>query len=258
MSITTHSKFYFNYEITQDNNAIDFSEGGSELQATIDVGSYSLTDFLDAIARALNDAGALTYTVSVARATRIITISAGSNFELLITSGSRVGTGAWTAMGFSGADKTGAATYAGGTAAGSEYVTQFKLQSYVSTSDYIEAAEGTVNKSASGQVEVYRFGENRFMECNLTFVTSRAMPYGAPIRSDTQGHEKLRTFMQFLITKGPVEFMPNENDVATFETFILESAPEMKDGIGYKLKELYAKGLPGFYETGVLKFRRIT
>jgi hypothetical protein len=258
MSLTTHSKFYFNYEITQDNNAIDFKEGaGPELQATIAVGSYSLTDFLDAIAAALNDAGALTYTVAVNRVTRIITISTTSTFSLLVSSGSRIGTGAWSAMGFSGADRTAASTYAGNLAAGSEYVTQFILQSHVATDDSIAAAEGTVNSSASGKVEVYRFGENRFMECNLMYATNRALPTGSRIRNDASGLSKLRIFMQFLITKGPVEFMPNEDDEATFETLMLESTPDDKNGISYKLKELYGKGLPGFYETGILKFRRV-
>jgi hypothetical protein len=36
---------------------------------------------------------------------------------------------------------------------------------------------------------------------------------------------------------------------------MLESTPEDAKGLKYKLKELYGQGLPGYFETGVLKFR---
>lgn len=257
MSLSTHSKFYYGYEITEENNALDFSEGGSELQATLDVGSYTLTTILDAIAIALNDVGALTYTVSVNRDTRLITIASTSNFELLVSTGSRSGSSVFSTIGFSGSDKTGALTYTASAAAGSEYRTQFILQSYVDTNSFVDAAEGTVNTSASGLVEVYRFGQNQFMEANFTYITDRVLVDGAPIRKKPSGVLELQTLMRHFISKAPFEFMPNEDDSATFETMILESTPDNKSGIGFKLKELYTKNLPGFYETGVLKFRKI-
>lgn len=254
MSLSTHSKFYYGFEVTADAYLLDFSEGAGELTAELDVGAYSLEDFADEISRAMNEAGALTYTVSVDRATRKITISAGSNFSLLVATGSHLGTSIFEAAGFTGADRSGAASYEGA-AAGSEYATQFVLQSYVGPDDFQDSTYGTVNKSASGKIEVVSFGEESFIEANIAFVTDRAQPSGGPIRNNASGVNNLRALMQYLITKGPLEFMPDESDPDTFHEVVLESTPDDARGLRYKLRELYGRGLPGFFETGVLKFR---
>jgi hypothetical protein len=49
-----------------------------------------------------------------------------------------------------------------------------------------------------------------------------------------------------------MEFMENETDLSTFETLTLESTSEDKNGMRYKLKELYDQDLPEYYETGIL------
>lgn len=55
--IRTKSKFYYGHTIDSDNNLLDFKEGaGTELTATLNVGEYSLTDFVTEVARALNAA----------------------------------------------------------------------------------------------------------------------------------------------------------------------------------------------------------
>lgn len=258
--INTHSKFYFDYVVTADNQSLDFDEGGGEIQANVAVGSYTLTEMLDAVATAMNDAGANTYAVSVNRATRIITIESEGEeiFELSVATGTRVGSSVWAAIGFTGADRTGANTYSGNLAAGKEYVTQFMLQGYIPTEHKIGASDGVVNKAASGRVEVFRFGEERFMKCEIKWVTDAVMPDGHPIRNDQSGVSKLQVFMAYLITKGPLEFMPDEDTVATFETLILDATEKDKNGIAFELKELYAKGLPGVYETGALTFRKLS
>lgn len=255
MSLRTHSKFYFGFEVSDDALYIDFDEGGSELTAELQIGNYTLTDFCDELARALNEAGALTYTVSVNRTTRIITVAASGNFTLRVASGSHLGTTAFGLAGFTGADRTGAATYDSNAAAGSEYATQFILQSYVGPEDFQEAISGVVNQSASGDVEVVTFGELRFIEANFKYVTD--IDHGASdiIRSDASGVSKLRTFMQYLVTKAPLEFMPDEDTPGTFYSVLLESTPDDQKGLKYKLKEQYGQGLPGYFETGVLKFR---
>jgi hypothetical protein len=255
MSLTTHSKFYFGYEISDEALYIDFDEGGAELTAELDIGNYTLTDFADELARALNEAGALTYSVDVNRSTRVLTISATGNFTLRITSGSHLGTTAFGVAGFTGADVTGDNEYIGNAGAGSEYVTQFILQSYVSPEDFQEAIYGTVNQSASGAVEVVTFGELRFIEANLKYVTNVSHGATGVIRSDSSGVAKLRTFMQYLTTKAPLEFMPDEDTPATYYSVMLEGTPDDSKGLKYKLKELYSQGLPGYFETGNLKFR---
>ncbi len=255
MSINTHSKFYFGYDVDQNNGSLDFSEGGGEIQATVPVGSYTMTEFAAEVQAALNQVGGQTYTVTVDRNNRRLTISAAGTFELLITTGTRIGTTVYTLAGFTGADLTGAITYTGNGASGSQYSTQFILQDFIPTTDFQRASEASVNRSVSGQVEVIQFGLEKFMEANFRWITDIAIGGGSPIRNRATGVADFRTFLQFLTTKAPFEFMVDENDSATFEKMILESSPGEREGIGYKLKELTNLGLPGFFESRVLKFR---
>lgn len=258
MSLTTHSKFYFGHTITGENQNLDFKEGtGAERTAILGIGTYTLTEFVAELQRALRAVqSALVFSVSVNRSTRIITIAATGNFQLLAATGSHVGTGVWVLAGFPAIDVSGAATFSGSSASGSVYSTQFIPQEFISSDSWQQATDGVVNKSASGRVEVVRFGTEKFLQMNLTYVTDRTV--GGVVRTDASGVSKLKTLMQYLTTKARVEFMPDENDAATFESVILESTPDNKDGVGYKLKELYDKGLPGFYETGALKFRVVS
>jgi hypothetical protein len=257
MSLNTHSRFIYGFEVSDSTLWIDFDEGGAEISAQLNIGVYTLTDFVTEISRALNAAGGTrVYSVAVNRTTRIITISAtGGNFTLRVATGSHAGTSAFGLAGFTGANRSGAATYAGDTAAGSEYVTQFILQSYVGAEDSQGALYGTVNESASGDLEVVTFGQVSYIELNIKFATNVTQMDATVIRPDAQGVEKLRAFMQYLITRGPLEFMENENTPGTFYSVILESTADDNKGLKYKLKEMYAQGLPGFFETGTLKFR---
>lgn len=258
MSLTTFSTFYYGHTITDSNQYLDFDEGGDELTATIAIGTYSLEEFAVAVKTALDAAGALTYTVSVNRATRVMTISAGSNFSLLVTSGSHVGVDAYSLLGFTGADQTGASTYSGDSASGSAFTPQFILQDHVSTDDNQGAIDETVNISASGTVvEVIKFGTEKFMECKIRYQTNIAQPSVGPITNNASGISQLRNFMQYLITKAPIEFMPDKDSPSTFQTFILESTGESQNGTAYKLRERYDLGLPGYFDTSLLKFRLI-
>lgn len=255
MSLTTHSKIYYGHTVDETNNAIDFKEGVPELNATLNTGEYTLEDYATEVERALNVAGALTYVVTVNRSTRRLTISAGAVFSLLISSGSRVGTTAFTMMGFTGADLTGLSSYTGNAASGSSFSTQFILQDHVPSSNFIRSIDATVNKAASGRVEVFRYGTERFIEFSLKFITNIVQPSGGPIRNSATGVADTLALMDYLVTKAPVEFMPDESAPGTFQNVFLESTPEDSKGVGYKLKELYDRGLPGYFETGVLRFR---
>lgn len=256
MSLITHSKFIYGFEVSDEALFIDFDEGGSEITAELSIGSYTLTDFADELARALNEAGAFNYAVSVDRATRVITISSdGGAFSLHVASGSHLGTTAFTLAGFTGADLTAANSYSANLAAGSEYATQFIAQSYVGPDDSKKAIYGTVNQSASGVVEVVTFGSLSFIEMNLMYVTDIDHGSSTVIRSDSSGVDKLRALMAHLTSKAPLEFMEDEDDANTFYSVMLESTPEDGKGLDSKLKEQYGKGLPNYFETGLLKFR---
>lgn len=254
MSLTTFSVFYYDFEFNADYQYIDFNEGGPDLQAVVEFGEYTPTEMATVIEDALNTAGALTYTVTFNRQNRNFTIAATGTFDLLVTSGASANK-AFSKFGFTGADRTGAATYTGGPA-GSEYLPQFILQDHVSTDNFQGLVNPAINKSANGRVEVVRFGIEKFLKCNIKFATNLSIG-GSDFKYNSTGVEDLQAFMQYITQKKPIEFMPDTGTRTTFQTFILESTPEDKSGTDYLLKELYDKGLPNIFETGVLVFRLI-
>jgi hypothetical protein len=63
--------------------------------------------------------------------------------------------------------------------------------------------------------------------------------------------------MQWIMDKNYIEFIPDPSSPDIYYRIVLESAPGSSDGMGYKLQEQYARGLTGYWETGVLTFRII-
>ncbi len=254
MSIRTFSSFYYGHQVTADNNLIDFNEGGSDLIAEIEVGTYTLTDFLTAVQNAINDAGSQTYTISVDRTTRLVTIAASSNFSLLVSSGVSTGTSGFSLLGFTGTDRTGTNTYAGNIPSGSEYRPQFILQDHIPKENFKRTVQASVNESASGEVEVIRFGNVRFTQFNIKFITDKPMDQKL-IRNNPTGVDDANDFMNYITQVVPIEYIPDVSDRNTFDKVQLDSTEQSKDGIDYTLKELLAQNLPGLYETGKLVFR---
>jgi hypothetical protein len=111
-----------------------------------------------------------------------------------------------------------------------------------------------VNESASGIIEVVRFGNVMFTQFNIMYITNLPMD-GKLIRNNPNGVSDLNLFMDYITNANPIEFMPDVSDRNTFQDLIIESTTLSKDGIEYKLKELYDKGLPNFFESGLLSFR---
>jgi hypothetical protein len=202
----------------------------------------------------MTDAGGQTYTVAVDRDTRKFTISAAAPFELLITSGSHVGTTAFGLAGFSGADTASATSHESANGAGSVYTTQFILQSYIAPEHYRNSTYGTVNKSASGKIEVVSYGIESFVQAEIKYANDNDNG-GSVIRYNPTGVADLTALMVFLTKKAPLEFIPDEDDTGTFISVVLESTPDDAKGLKFKLKEMYGDGLPGYFQTGALTFR---
>lgn len=258
MSVFTQSAWIYGHTIDVNNNAINFSELGDpqELLAEIEVGSYSLTDFADAVASAFNSVSSQEYTVTLDRETRKLTISAGNDFELLVTTGQQVAISAWSLMGFS-LDKAGDNSYEADFASGSIYLPQFLLQDFIDFEDDQDVSNSKVNKSASGNnIEVISYGKELKMSCNITLATNIVSQVA--ITSDPQGKDKLRLFMEYASTKAPLEFLENINSFNDFNKCLLNSTPESRDGVGFRLKELYSRGLIGYFETGKLEFLQLS
>lgn len=256
--LQSYSKFYYGFIIDDTNYQLNFAEGaGPELTAELNNGEYTLTTFLTEIKRALDDEGALTYTVTVDRDTRLITITTTSNFSLLVSTGTNAGNSPFDLMGFTGSDRTGASTYTGDSPAGSEYKPQFYLQSYISSDNWQQAADASVNKMASGNVEVVKFGIEKFVQLQIRFATDIDQGCNGIIKNNSTGVEDLQDFMQYITQRIPIEFMPDETDTSEYQTLRFESSPDSTTGTGYRLKENYDRNLPGYFETSILKFRLV-
>lgn len=254
MSLTTFSAFTYGHDIDDNSNYIDFSEDGiTELSAVIETGSYTLETFVNACLVALNDAGSLTYTATIDRSTRKITLTGSANFDLLVT-GTHSAISAFTLMGFT-SDKTGSNSYTSDIASGFYYEPQYKLQRFVDFVDKVESVQSSVNTSASGIVEVVSYGTNQFMECNITYATN-ITGQGA-IKNNPTGVSDLRAFMNYAIKKKPMEFIPDVDTPSVYTSCILEKTPANTNGTSFTLNELYGRGLANYFETGTLTFREI-
>ena len=100
------------FVVTAANKYINFSEGGGELTAILDEGTYGAFDLGIEIKLQMDDAGALTYSGTYDRTTRKFTIAASGVFSLLWNTGTNKAVDISTLCGYSdAADDTGAATY---------------------------------------------------------------------------------------------------------------------------------------------------
>lgn len=256
-TIRTRSKFYFGHLVLTSNNKIDFNEGSGELTAELPVGDYTLEEYAQAVEDVLNDVGSLTYTVVVDRVSRKLTVSATGNFSFLITSGTNNGESAFEMMGFNGADISGDDEYEGDSASGEEYEMQYPFFSYISFDDWKLQESAVVNLSASGVVQAVGFGDGQRMQGNMRIITDR-MDLNTQcmdgFRESATGVLEAKTFLTYAITKGKMEFMSDAEDPENFIKVILESTPYSKEGTGFQLKNM---GVPDFYETGVLQFRKV-
>ena len=230
MTIQTRSVFYYGHEIDDTNLYLNFSEGGPEITIQLSIGGYSLTDFATEIATQMTQAGGQEYSVTVDRDTRQLTISATSNFELLVNTGTNVGSSAWSLMGFTGgSDLSGSNSYQGPSGSGKEFAPQFWLQDYVDLNDSQDRVSATVTQSANGTVESVSFGLVRFLEFNCRFQTNINQGSNGPIESDADGVESVRDFLVEITKKNNIEFMKNRDDRATYSKILLESTPASKE-----------------------------
>ncbi len=256
--INTWSKFNFGTSINQTNYLGDFKEGSSTFLATLAAQSQTLGELLVNVQAAFNLAGGQAYTVSINRSTGFVTISAPGNFSLLLSTGVNKVKSFWSILGFTqAADLTSANTYTGLVPAAQVYYPQFYLQSYVGPNDSQLGYDSTVNRTATGRTEIVRFGIDQMIEMDIQFITNIAMD-NAVIKNNPSGVTQAETFMQELISKARFEFVPDISNPGTFFKVVCDQTQGYSDGSGYKLKERFADGLPGIFDTGVITLRVVT
>jgi hypothetical protein len=255
MAVHTFSKFFYDFVVDADSLYISFSEGGGEIIGEVVQSSYAPSQGLYAVASAMNNVGSQVYSITMDRLTRLVTISSTGTFTLKVNTTS-VANNIFEKLGFTGADRTGANTYTGNLPIAKVYAPQFKLQDYMPSTTNLKSIDPTVRKTADGKVEVVRFGTERFVEFSIKFATNKKMD-GLVIKNNPNGLEDLIAFMDFVITKAPIEFMPAELDPNTFEILRIEKTSDDKNGMSYSLDEQYKKNLPDVYESGKLTFRLV-
>lgn len=253
--ITTLSIFYYGTRVTRANRALDFSETlGVEIQANLNLGDYTLGDFAAEIQRAMRVVGTQLYTVTVSRATRIITITAPLAFDLLTDTGSRSSEAIWLLAGFNtGSDYTGLTTYAGSSGAGFEYRTQYPVGDYISEGDNPTRESATFSVTPTGVGQMISFADSARVRMDIRLVTNLLLK-NAPFFYNANGVNDCKAFMQYLLDKNKVEFMPDVADRNTFSKLFMESTAEDRDGFNYVLKNMTT---PEIKFTGRLTFRKV-
>lgn len=101
------------YEITDENNFIDFDEGGSELTAELTIGIYAAADLASEIQTQMRAVGSSDLTCSYSEVDHKISIGKGAGtLNLLIKSGSNKDIAPWKLIGYKpSADKSGSLSY---------------------------------------------------------------------------------------------------------------------------------------------------
>ena len=182
MALTQRSLFLYGLSVTEFNSSIDFksSLGGPELQATLQVGHYSLSSLADEIVRAMTEVDPITtntYTVTIDRTlfggtqNRVTIATSGSYLSLLFGSGTRSASTVAPLIGFTSTDYTGATTYTGSVTAGTAMLPTFTGYNYLGP-DYNHKVFGSVNVSSIGEKDAIVFNIQRFIQVQFKYETA--------------------------------------------------------------------------------------
>lgn len=256
MGLKTRSQFFYGHEITPDENYISIDEGFGEVSVFLNPSGYTFTELATELAKALNDAGSLNYSVAADRLTRKFTITASAPFSILASSGAYAGSGVYSKIGFNIADKTGLSVYTSDFATGSVWRPQFVLFNYIPTAHRVSSNQATQDESGSGDIQVVSFGTVNYMECEARFITNRA-DKPTIIEQDTAGVENAMNFLSYIRLKNRIEFMPDREDPTAFEKLILFRTAQSQQGIEVRLDEMTELNLQDYYKTGLLTFRKV-
>lgn len=250
MALVGNSLFLFDLDITSSNRSLDFRAVslGPIRMATLNLGSYSATDLLAEIKRAMEAADPTnTYTVTINRtlsggtSNRITISTSGAYLDLLFGTGPRVVTSVASTIGFAATDRTGATTYTGTTQAGTVLLPEMTGYSYLGP-DFLQTNFGALSVTAGGQKEAVIWSIQRFIQVEFKYEPEmKVITEWAP-------------FMGWAIQQKPFEFTPNVSFPTVVYKVTLESTSADGKGLGYKMAEM----LPDFpfsYQTGMLKMR---
>lgn len=247
MTIKTRSAFLYDFEVLEADPNIYIDEGAGVLNIPATVGQYSAGDFITELETALNNGGTDTYSVTIDRVSRTITISSTGTFDVLPTI---TAVNTLTQAGFT-IDALAQASHTGDSASGKVYKPQFMLQNYIPFLNDVSSVRGVVSRSPDGTTKASNFGTDRFMSTEFTFITNKSL---GVIEYNANGLQDARDFMSYAITKNDMEFL-EDRDAQSFTKCVLESTSGSRDGLDYKIESLEKLGLIDVFRITSLKFR---
>ena len=250
MALRAKSLFLFGYEVTSNNRSLDFKSAalGPILQATLNLGYYSLTSLLLEVARALNAADPANVYSATANRTyvggtenRISVLSSGIYLDILFLTGPRTASNCASLLGFTVTDQTGATTYTGTLTTGTALISEYVAYTYLSIEEFQDVF-GAINISVDGTKEAVVFQIQKFFQAEFK--------YEPEAKVKTQWLD----LWTWLIQQRLFEFAPEITSPTVFYEATLEKSSASGKGMGFKMQEM----LPNFpfnYQTGLLVFR---
>jgi len=250
MALTARSLIRYGLEVNNFNSSLDFknSGGGSQINATLRTGFYSLTGLMDEVVRAMNAADPLnTYGYTIDRSfsggtqNRVTITTSGAFLSLLFGTGTRAITSCATLLGYTATDKTGATSYQSQASSGTTFLST-KIGYTYQSPETTRKIQGTVNISASGEKEAIVFNVMQFLELEF-----RHEP-------QADAYTTWANFFTWAIKQRPFEVTPEYDNYSTFYEVTLDSTDYDGKGLGYQMKEMLPE-FPFYYRTGKLRMR---
>jgi hypothetical protein len=249
MALKTQSLILYSYEVLTSAQYIDFqsTSGGPVLTAVVNLGEYSLTNLLQAIASAMAEADSTNvYTLTANRnimggyQNRVSISSNGSYFKLLFGSGPHASTSLASLLGFNQVDYTGATSYIGAQTTGTSLIPAYIGYNYNDDQNQAKVF-GAVNVSAVGLKEAIVFQIQNFLDVEFKYEAKSALP-------------NWNSFWTWAIQQRPFDFTPEISNPNTFYQVTLEKTPADSKGLGYLMKEMLPD-FPNYYQTGAINLR---
>lgn len=253
MALTSKSLFLYNLTVDDTNQVIPFLNvnAGSEIDAVIPIGTYSLAQLATAIAAAMNLADTSnTYTVSVDRTAssgtenRITIATSGSFLSLLFSSGSEAGNSCRDLIAFGHTDFTGATTYTNSGTTGTALITTEVGYNYLGPEMNKQNWGGAVNISTDGTKETLTWSIQSFIDVEFRYETqANVIMYWEPL-------------LVWMMEQKAFDFTPNIASPSIFYPVTLEKSSADGKGLAFKMKELLPD-FPFMFSTGPMTFRVI-
>jgi len=250
MALKAKSLFLYNYQITPLNASIDFRNvaAGPVIQATLNLGYYSLTSLLNEIVRAMQFVdSAYTYTATADRTfasgtqNRVTISTNGTHLELLFGSGPRSASSVATLIGFNPTDQTGATTYTGTSTSGTIMIPNMVGYNYLGP-EMMHKVFGARNVSASGVKESIVFSIQQFITIQFKYE-----PYANIISN-------WLPFSDWAIQQRLFDFTPDITNPTTFYEVTLDKTGADGNGMAQNYKEMLPD-FPNLYDVGTLTMR---